>query len=88
MSDWLARYYGKEAKTLNPTIIFEGKSKAIVRLCRSRIADRTSSNVGYVLIDKNGSHSTSVHKSVLEGMPSRMADFDKMKKLLAEEDSK
>lgn len=80
---WLERYYGKDFDFLNPQIIFDGEKKAVIRL--TRVGNRGFSGIGYVLIDKNGSHLASTPKSLHEGIPSQ-ADLDRMKEVLRKED--
>lgn len=81
--NWLERYYGKDFDFLNPTVVFDGKKKAVVRLTRS--GSRQYSGIGYVLLDKNGNHLASTPKSLFEGVPSQQ-DLDRMKEVLKKED--
>lgn len=83
MSEWLQKYYGKEADFLNPEIILDGKKKAIIRLTRT--GGKGFSGIGYVLVDKHGSHSTSSPMSLFEGVPS-LADMNHMRETLQKED--
>jgi len=76
---WLERYYGKDFDFLNPTVEIDGKNKAVVRL--TRVGDRGYSGIGFVLIDKNGSHFASTPVSLHEGVPSQK-DLDRMKEAL------
>lgn len=80
---WLERYYGKDFDFLNPEVVFDGKKKAVVRLTRT--GSRVNSGIGYVLVDKNGSHLASTPKSLHEGVPSQ-ADLDRMREVLKKED--
>lgn len=81
--DWLKKYYGKDFDLLNPEVVLDGKKKAVVKLTKT--GARGFSGVGYVLIDKNGSHLASSHKSLHEGMPTK-TDMDRMKEILTKED--
>lgn len=83
LARWLERYYGKDVDFLNPQVVFERENKAVVRL--TRVGDRGYSGIGYVLINKSGSHTASTHKSLHEGVPSQ-ADLDRMKATLEKED--
>ena len=83
--DWLKKYFGKDDMDfLSPTIIEQGKKKAIVRLTRT--GSRGFSGIGYILVDMNGRHSVSAHKSLHEGVPSA-ADMERMKLQLKKEDA-
>lgn len=81
---WLENYYGKDFDFLNPEVVFDGKKKAVVKLVRT--GSRTHSSIGYVLIDKNGSHFASTHKSLHEGIPSQK-DLDRMREELKKVDT-
>lgn len=81
---WLERYYGKDFDFLNPVVIFDGTNKAVVRLTRT--ATRGYSGIGYVLLDKNGTHFTCSPISLHEGVPAQ-ADLDRMQALLKKEDA-
>jgi hypothetical protein len=81
---WLTRYYAAdELDTLRPTILFEGKSKAVVML-RANIEGAT--RIGYVLISKNGKNNVSTHEALHEG-PAALTDISRMRRRLTEVDS-
>jgi hypothetical protein len=82
---WLADYYGKDVDVLNPTVLIEGKTHAVVRL--QKIGARGSSSVGFVLIRKGGSHQTSPCEPLGEGVTTTEL-VNKMTKRLAEVDDK
>lgn len=82
--EWLKKYFSKDDfDFLSPTVVVDGKKKAIVRLTRT--GAQGHSGVGYILVDKNGRHSVSTHKSLHEGVPSA-ADMERMKETLKKED--
>jgi hypothetical protein len=81
--NWLERYYGKDFDLLNPTVFIDGKKKAVVRLTKT--GERGYSGVGFVLIDKNGNHTASSHKSLHEGLPTD-TDLERMRQELKKED--
>jgi len=81
---WLENYYGKDFDFLNPEVVFDGKKKAVVKLVRT--GSRVHSSIGYVLLDKNGSHLASTPKSLHEGVPSQ-ADLDRMREALKKADT-
>lgn len=82
-NDWLKKYYGKEFDELHPEVVFDGRFKAVVKLTKT--VSRAHNGVGFVLIEKNGRHATSIHKSLHEGMPSQK-DMDRMQETLKKED--
>ena len=63
---WLLDYYGRDFDVLNPAIIAEWKSFAVVSL--RKVVSQMHSSVGYVLIEKGGFHGTSKHVSLHEGV--------------------
>lgn len=80
---WLTRYYTpEEMASLNPTVIFEGKAKAVVML---RAKTEGSIQVGYILVSKNGKNNVSRHESLHEG-PASTSDLGKMRRRLSEAD--
>jgi hypothetical protein len=76
---WLDRYYGKDADSLNPTVIFDGKKLAVVRITNA------GGKVGYVLLKKGGKHNNSKHISLHDGV-AKPADFVAMRARLLRED--
>jgi hypothetical protein len=76
---WLKKYYGNNVDFLNPELIQEGKKWALVKL--QKPASKGYSSIGYVLIQKNGSHEGSKYFSLHEGLPSQ-EDMSKMIKSL------
>lgn len=80
---WLERYYGKEFDFFNPSVAIDGNKKAVVKITRT--ASRGFNSVGFVLLDKTGTHASSTHKSLHEGMPSG-EDMERMRKILERED--
>lgn len=82
--NWLQDYYGEDFKKLNPTVVFEGEYKAVVRLVKEPI--KGYSGVGYVLIKKDGKHNASEWKSLHEGIPTQDV-MDAMKLTLQQEDN-
>ncbi len=77
---WLKTYYGKDFEKFSPSIVKEGKKWAVVKLNRSSPAKGFSS-IGYVLIQRNGTHSSSPYLSLHEGVPST-GDMSEMLALL------
>ena len=75
---WLRRYFGEEFAKLSPSITFEGKNYAVVKLQKTT---RGFNGVGFILVDKLSSHSSSRHVSLHEGMPSA-SDLTRMKAAL------
>ncbi|TXH10932.1 MAG: hypothetical protein E6R04_03960 [Spirochaetes bacterium] len=64
--DWLKRYYGDSFAELNPDVVAEGNRWAVVKL--NRVAERGYRGIGYVLIKKNGSHTSSNYHILGEGV--------------------
>jgi hypothetical protein len=80
---WLTRYYGPEdLKTLSPTILFEGRTKAVLMLRSQR---KIGMSLGYILVSKNGKNNVSTHESLHEGFASS-TDIAKMRRRLSEVD--
>jgi hypothetical protein len=75
----LDRYYGKDVETLAPTIIFDGKQWAVVRITNA------GGKVGYVLIKKAGKHNNSKSIPLHDG-PAKPAEFAAMRARLLRED--
>ena len=75
---WLDRYYGKDISSFSPTVIFDGKNRAVVRI-------RSNRTVGYVLIKKSGKHNVTQQIPLHDGAASK-ADFEAMKRRLDTED--
>lgn len=82
---WLKTYYGRDFDWLNPEVVKEGKKWAIVKLQRK--AEKGSSSIGYVLIQKTGSHTASTYRSLHEGLPTKEA-MEKMEAALKQEEAK
>jgi hypothetical protein len=82
---WLQEYYGPDFDMLQPEVVHQGKTKAIVRLMRATRIKGSFSSVGYVLIHIGGRHVATPHKSLHEGVASA-EDLEKMKKVLAKEE--
>jgi hypothetical protein len=80
MSDvWLKKYYDLAwRKRLNPSIVYDGKSFAVVRVT-------DESKIGFVLLQKTGRHGVTYAESLHEGVP-QAADFIKMKEALKKAD--
>lgn len=64
---WLQSYYGKDFDRLQPVVAIDGKRWAVVRLTRSS-PQKGASSVGYVLIQKRGTHASSNYIPLHEGM--------------------
>jgi hypothetical protein len=77
----LHTYYGKDFDVLNPEVVLEGQTHAVIRLLRA--VPNMISSVGYVLIKKSGSHTSSSHVSLHEGVLD-MAGMAKLRKALAD----
>lgn len=77
---WLQRYYGDEVEKLTPVVLFDGKRYAVVML-RSKVKSITQ--IGYVLIEKNGKHNISKHEALHEG-PASTTDISRMRRRLSE----
>ena len=81
---WLSRYYDAPTRdVLNPTIVFEGKKKAVIRLTKRK--SRTGGGVAYVGVEKTGRHHTSKHIALHEG-PAGKQDLQRMAEWLAKVD--
>lgn len=80
---WLTRYYSPEdLKALSPTILFDGRTKAVLLL---RSQGRMGLTMGYILVSKNGKNNVSTHESLHEG-PASPTDISKMRRRLTEVD--
>lgn len=79
--EWLKKYYGKDFEKFSPSVVKEGKKWAVVKLNRSNPAKGFSS-IGYVLIQKHGTHASSPYLSLHEGVPTT-DDMSEMLALLA-----
>ena len=75
---WLRRYYGAAYETLNPSVVFENSAFAVVRL--SGIMSKGSNSVGYVLVNKSGTHAASSYMILKEGI----ANTEELKKMQEE----
>lgn len=82
---WLKTYYGAKAGDLMPTLIFDGKTKAVVRL--QRTGAKSKAGVAYVGITKFGRHGFTPHVALFEGAATKAA-LEDMKAWLAREDGK
>lgn len=78
MNDWLTTYYGKWSRELHPSVVFDGKDFAIVRLTYP-------GKQAYVLVRKNGNHDASTHTVLHEGLAAD-GDYAKMRASLAAKD--
>lgn len=75
---WLKNYYGKSFETFDPTVIQEGKFKAIVRIVKD-------GSLAYVLVRKKGTHEASPHVPLFQGTPNA-DDITRMQNILFNED--
>jgi hypothetical protein len=82
---WLTQYYGPDFDMLNPAVVQEGKKWALVRLTKNSRVPGTS-NIGYVIVQKDGRHSITPHLSAHEGVANE-TDLKRMQKLLAEKEA-
>lgn len=82
---WLETYYGKDFDKFQPTVVFEGKRWAVVRLSRNA-PQKGYSSVGYVLIQKRGTHASSVYVPLHEGVATQ-TQLDEMAKVLAKKEA-
>jgi hypothetical protein len=80
---WLKLYYGASFELFNPSIVFEGQNKAVIKLVGK--AARGHSSIAYILVDKNGSHNVTEHLSLHEGIPTDTV-LQQMKLTLEKED--
>jgi hypothetical protein len=69
-------------KDLSPTIVFDGRSKAVLLLRSQR---KMGMSLGYILVSKNGKNNVSPHESLHEGLASP-TDLANMRRRLAEVD--
>jgi hypothetical protein len=77
---WIEKYYGKDwMKKLSPTVVLDGKTRAVVR-----VVDGKSS--GFVLVQKNGAHGVTPQEVLFQGLPTAIA-YAAMRKRLAETDA-
>lgn len=82
---WLTDYYGSDFDWLNPTVVQEGKTWAIVKLMKPASSGSPHSSIGHVLIRKTGRHIATPHISLHEGIP-QVEDLKKMQDRLAKEE--
>jgi len=82
-SAWLRKYYTEEEmKKFAPTVLFDGRTKAVIML---RALRNGAQQVGYILVSKNGKHNVSTHEALHEGFAST-TDIGKMRRRLTEVD--
>lgn len=82
--EWLKRYYGKDYDKFSPSVVSEGKKWAVVKLNRSTV-QKGFSSIGFVLIQKHGSHESSPYVSLHEGVPSPQDSADMLAALARKE---
>lgn len=75
---WLLRYYGADFEELRPSVVAEGKNKALVML-------RRKSEIAYFIISKGGKHNFSTPIAAHQGAASP-EQVEAMKQRLAKED--
>ncbi len=82
---WLQEYYGQDIDLLNPSVVKEGKTYAIVKIQKTDRVPGSYSKVGYVLLRMTGRHIATPHVSLHEGTPTD-ADLSRMYATLLEYD--
>ena len=75
---WLMRYYGADAAELRPSVVADGRNKALVLL-------RRKSELAYFIVSKSGKHNFSVPIAVHQGAASP-EQVEAMKARLVRED--
>lgn len=83
--DWLKKYFGPQLKTMDPSVVEEGKKYAVVRI-QDHNQSGAFSRVGFILIQKNGKYGVTPHVSLFEGVPTS-ANLLMMKSRLEKQDS-
>ncbi len=64
--NWLKRYFGKHFKELSPQVIEESEKWAVVQITNTKLP-RGFSSIGFILVDKAGTHGKTPATSLHEG---------------------
>jgi hypothetical protein len=79
MSTWLTSYYGEKwTKELHPSVVFDGKDFAVVRVTYP-------GKQSYVIVRKTSTHDASTHLVIHEGLANE-GDYARMRAALAAKD--
>lgn len=70
MSTWLENYYGQDFARLSPEVIFDGVAWAVVKLKKAATMT-TGASVGYVMVNKKGTHQSSAYLPLLNRSASK-----------------